>query len=91
MPKYIRPFPACAKVGKVARGKHQGKYEQWSMCGSKNSLKRFAGIPFYIIKRTAEDTAGYAYTTREEAENDLAFWHCTIIEELTLTADQIVR
>lgn len=102
--KYIQPFPVGSSLYQITRGKNKGKWTVWGMEGVQNSLKRFADIPFYVVKwthiaKTTNDPEGIIYislrpfNTKEEAEE----WVSDIckdeveISEWILTADQIVK
>lgn len=102
--KYIQPFPVGSSLYQVTRGKNKGKWTVWGLEGVQNSLKRFANVPFYVVKwthlaKTTNNPEGItrislrAFNTKEKAEE----WASDInkdeieISEWVLTADQIAK
>jgi hypothetical protein len=85
----VKPFSPGSYLSIISKGKNVGKYEVRGMHGARNSLKRFVGIPFYIVAK-GDTNEGLVYTTREEAE-----WHKDkfggVVKEITLTKEEIVK
>jgi hypothetical protein len=93
MQRSIKPMPAGSALFQVEKGKHKGKFGVSGLCGGLNSLKRFAGVPLFVIndpQRKQYSDSRRVFDKKEEAEAYAQQWHC-VVEEIVLTADQILR
>lgn len=95
----VKPFEPGSFLRKIKKGPNTGKYEVRGMEGARNSLKRFADIPFYVVKddKDCRDRSGFSlnneglvFTTKEEAD----CWQNKfggVVAEIILTKDQIIK
>lgn len=90
----IRPLPAGSHLVQFSKGKHVGKFGVFGLEGIQNSLKRFAGIPLFVVVERSEENSGSVFDNEEEAiewATDPMYRTRYIVKKIVLTAEQIVR